>query len=178
MLPGSNATHVTEEEFLALPESHEHVELLDGEIIVTPSPTWDHQSIVLELSFRFRAWTAEHPPAAVGLSPMDVRFAKGRILQPDLFVLAGPAVRGRPGPVLEIPELVVEVMSHHRAYDRLLKRGIYADSGVPEYWIVDPVDRQIEQVVGLETVAVVRDGDLTSRRLQGLVIDVPSLFPG
>ena len=72
---------------------------------------------------------------------------------------------------------MVEVMSQHRAYDRILKRNVYADAGVPEYWIVDPAERLIELVAGMETMSVVRDGMLTSLHLDGLTVNVGALFP-
>lgn len=165
---------VTEEEFLALPESHDHVELIDGEVILSPSPLPVHQLLVLELAHRVKLWTEDHPPSFVGLSPLDVRIQPGRILQPDLFVLC-PGLERLDALIEAVPDLVVEVLSSQPTYDRLTKRLAYAEAGVPEYWIVDPVERTIELVTGLET----RDratSSLQSATLEDLSIDVGALF--
>ena len=102
---------VSEEEFLALPETMERVELLDGEVIVAPSPTARHQTLLVRLATRLQSWveTSEHG-AFVGLSPLDVRFAPGRILQPDVFVILGGVAGGHEGPLDTIPDLCVEVL--------------------------------------------------------------------
>jgi Uma2 family endonuclease len=169
-----NHARMTEEEFLALPESKEHLELIDGEVIHMPGPVVHHQVIVGNLYVHLRAWANAHPPAWVGLSPCDVRLQTGRIVQPDLFIL----VDGLPslGKLIDRPpDLVVEVMSSWRSYDRLTKRMLYGQAGVREYWIVDPEERAIELVHGIETLENARER-LTSRLLSDLAVEVPAIF--
>lgn len=170
-------TWVSEDEFLSLPESMDRIELLDGEVIVSAAPSPLHQHVLGELLIRFRAWQLVHPPASVGLAPLDVRIAPGRIVQPDLFlVLPGFSPRAS-APLDLVPDLVVEVVSAKRSYDRITKRSIYADAGVAEYWIVDPFLEQIEQVSGLETVTVYTTGSVESRVAPGLVVALAEIFP-
>lgn len=129
---------VTEEEFLALPESAQKLELVDGEVIMAPAPTWGHQKLALSVFFQLEAWSRRHPPFTVGAAPVDIRFAQGRILQPDVFVLdAVPSIH-RPGPLDLIPVVCVEVLSADRLVDRITKRFLYAAAGVAEYWTVEP----------------------------------------
>lgn len=165
--------YMTEEDYLAQPETMLRQELLDGEIVVPPAPSLDHQDLLLELALLLRVWSRAHPPAWVGLAPIDVVLGPDRVVQPDLLVLKG----GRPrlGPVRQIPDLVVEVLSANRSYDRVTKRLLYAEAGVGEYWMVDPHRRAVEVVVGLETVRVERER-LRSRQLDGLEIDLGALF--
>lgn len=166
---------MTEAEFLALPESHDRIELIDGEVILGPSPTPVHQMIVAKLCRVVGSWADEHPPAFLGLSPLDVRIAPGRIVQPDLFVLlAGPPAPE--GPVDAVPELVVEVLSRDRGYDRVTKRVLYAHAGVAEYWIVDPLQRCIEVCQGLDQVEVFTDV-APSSVASGLRVQIRSLLP-
>ena len=136
---------MSEEDFLALPESTQRQELLDGEVVVSPSPSMTHQRIVLRLASWLLRWADEHSPAFVGLSPLDVRLGRQRIVQPDLFVL----LHGASGqtPIDAVPDLVIEVLSHNRSYDRLAKRFVYEQAGVREYWMVDPERRCIEVVL-------------------------------
>jgi Uma2 family endonuclease len=169
-----NHARMTEEEFLSLPESKDHLELIDGEVILMPGPVVQHQVIVGNVYLPLRAWAGSHPPAWVGLSPCDVRLRAGRIVQPDLFVLLdGLPALGKLVP--RPPDLAVEVMSTWRSYDRLTKRLLYEEAGVREYWIVDPEERAIELVRGIETLEIARE-KLTSRLAPGLTIDVPSIF--
>jgi Uma2 family endonuclease len=78
---------VSEEEFLALPESMDRIELIDGEVFLPPSPNPRHQLVLGRLFRVFAGWADAHAPAFVGLAPLDVRLAPGRIVQPDLFVI-------------------------------------------------------------------------------------------
>ena len=177
MVTSSYPPFVTEDEFLTLPESHEHVELIDGEVILAPSPSAVHQKILRELTFRLESWCRQNKPAELGLSPLDLRIGPSRIVQPDLFIVSG----GFPSDVTPVnvqPALVIEVLSFNRAYDRITKRHLYAEAGIAEYWIVDPIGRNIERVRGVATIERVADGALATAELPGLEIDVVSLFAG
>ncbi len=173
--PLAKRTGVTEAEFLALPESMERIELLDGEVIVPPSPTFRHQRLVLDIAAALRSWARAHPPAAVGLSPLDVRFDAGRILQPDVLVVLDGIDAEVSTPLDVVPDLVIEVMSRHRAYDRITKRVVYTEAGVREYWVVDPENAQIEVYLGEEGPRLVSD-ILLSELLPGFQLDLRDLF--
>jgi len=165
---------VTESEFLSLPESNQLVELLDGEVYMPPAPSPVHQQVVGRLYREIAAWADAHPPSFVGLAPLDVRISPNRIVQPDLFVLLG-GLRAPDGPVDQIPEIVAEVLSQNRSHDRITKRLVYAQAGVAEYWIVDPVDRTIEICAGLNALEVASTR-AESRVLSGFAVDLAALF--
>ena len=76
-----------------------------------------------------------------------------------------------------VPQLMVEVVSLKRSYDRITKRAIYADAGVEEYWIVDPYLAQIEQVQGHQTVAVYSTGEIQSLVAPTLRVTLAEIFP-
>jgi Uma2 family endonuclease len=166
---------VSEEMFLSLPATTQKTELLDGEVVVSPSADFWHQEILLRILVEMRLWARRNPPHTVVAAPSDVRFAPGRILQPDAYVLdSKPSLRHQ-GPIDRIPILCVEVVSD-RVYDRVTKRMIYAQAGVPEYWLVEQaglVERRSGP--GLDTVEEIRD-TLTTPLLSGLRIDVRALF--
>jgi Uma2 family endonuclease len=74
-------------------------------------------------------------------------------LHPDLLVLA----KDRTGEetITETPAIVVEVLSPSSSrYDRTMKRSRYAEAGIPQYWIVDPMalgdQRPSVEVYGLD----------------------------
>ncbi|TDB71538.1 Uma2 family endonuclease [Micromonospora sp. KC723] len=129
----------TLEDLLALPDNAPRVELVDGVIQVTPSPTLGHQ----EIAGLLWLWLRSHAPAqlratqsvGVGLSPNTSR-------QPDVLLChAGlPADRSRLRPADVV--LAVEIVSPGtRRVDRFAKPGEYAAAGIPFYWRIeqDPV---------------------------------------
>jgi Uma2 family endonuclease len=170
-------TFVTEEEFLALPESTNKVELLDGEVIVPPAPTFEHQKLLRRLVAALERWEeASSIAVEICQATLDVRFGAGRILQPDAFVLFGRVPLDHQGPIDQIPALCVEVISGDRAYDRVTKRAIYANAGVQEYWTVHP-GGLIERWTGpdLMTREEVRE-TLTTPLLPGFTLDLAQLY--
>jgi Uma2 family endonuclease len=167
---------VTEEEFLGLPETVEKIELVDGEVVVAPSPSFWHQEVLARVVFALREWAGNYRgPVTIGQAPLDVRFGDGRILQPDAFVLFAPVEIDHQGPLSQVPEICIEVLSKNRSYDRLAKRLIYAEAGVQEYWIVDPVGKVEQWLDGLTRARTV-DVHLTSTRLPGFTLDLEKLF--
>jgi Uma2 family endonuclease len=176
-MPVAAAPFVSEAEFLSLPESNQKVELLDGEVIVAPSPVFWHQEVLARIVEALRQWArGQQAAVTVAQGPLDVRFAPGRILQPDAMVFFARVPRDQKGPVDRVPEICVEVLSSDRAYDRITKRLIYAAAGVQEYWVVDPnafVERWTEP--GLSREELLRDR-LTSERLPGFELDLVRLF--
>jgi Uma2 family endonuclease len=139
----------TREDLLDLPDDGNRYELLDGELLVTPSPNVTHQRAVLALFLRIHPFVARHALGEVLLAPADLDFRSGQSLQPDLFVVATPVVsRGKVPDWSDfgIPTLIVEVLSPSTAVtDRNRKRLRYQRSGVGEYWIVDTDGRLIER---------------------------------
>lgn len=57
---------VSEQEFLSLPETTDKVELLDGEVVVSPTPSYWHQEILQRLVFALRQWAAGRAAVTIG----------------------------------------------------------------------------------------------------------------
>jgi Uma2 family endonuclease len=143
-----------------MPDDGQRYEVIDGELFVTPSPALRHQDAIIELLFLLRPYVASHAVGHVVCSPADVTFSPRRGVQPDLFV--APLVNGRrPKTLSEIRELLlaVEILSPSSARaDRVVKRSMYRDEGVAEYWLVDldartferstPADARVEVITG------------------------------
>lgn len=168
---------VSEEEFLRLPESTAKIELVDGEVIVSPSPTYWHQEVLGRIVMALRTWAARRKhPVTIGQAPLDVRFAAGRILQPDAFVLLTRIPRNHEGPIDRVPELCIEVLSSDRVHDRVTKRLLYAAAGVAEYWVVEPAGF-VERWTGpdLTRADELRDR-LATPLLPGFSLDLRRLF--
>jgi len=134
-------------EFARLPASgSSRYEIIDDALVVTPAPGTRHQRIVTDLVTVLNAFVREHRLGQLFAAPVDVLFAEGDYLEPDIvFVRASRTKtitdRGVEGP----PDLVVEVVSPSTAArDRGLKLERYRLYGVPEYWIVDPDEGTVE----------------------------------
>jgi Uma2 family endonuclease len=143
MVSASHRPRKTVRDYLDLPE-RVRAELIGGELYVTPSPTSGHQEAAGRLYARLLAWLPGDG-ARVFIAPLDVYLPSGDVVQPDVVFVAA-ANRG----IVEawvrgVPDLLVEVASPANAErDRIVKRDLYAQNGVPEYWIVDPDAGAIE----------------------------------
>ena len=128
------------------PQSTPRYELVDGELLVTPSPSGLHQFAVALMLELLRGYLAGEPGIGEALtSPSDVMLEDGTTVGPDVFVVpSAEAMRiRREMPVRELM-LAVEVLSPgDRSGDRGRKRRLY-QRHVPEYWIVDTSARVIE----------------------------------
>jgi Uma2 family endonuclease len=118
-----------------LPDDGRRYELVDGVLLVSPAPRWEHQDACLQLAMLLTAGCPDH--LHVFAPTPDVREGRRTSLQPDVCVVRRTdLVRGER--YLGVPLLAVEVLSPSgEGIDRLLKRQVYARMGVRHYWIVD-----------------------------------------
>lgn len=137
----------TREQVLALPDDGNRYELVDGELLVSPSPRMLHQLGVTALFRAVDAHARDHRLGVTLASPADLDLREGQLVQPDLFVIGhAPGARPNEWSEVGVPILVVEVLSPSTArYDRILKRRLCQRTGVPEYWIVDLDARVMER---------------------------------
>ena len=131
----------------SLPDDGNRYEIIDGELFVSPAPSYAHQRIVVRLTALFFEYLAGSSSAEVIVSPADVRSGEKTSLEPDLFLI--PLVHGEPveGPaLLRDVLLAIEVLSPSTAgFDRYRKRRTYLREGVAEYWVVDSEARFVER---------------------------------
>jgi Uma2 family endonuclease len=142
-------TFSTWEQFVELEEDDPR-ELLDGALVETEVPGKKHETIVGILLGVLYAWVRVHKAGELYPSGYKVRVSKTRGVMPDVqfYRADNPADRREEGCVSGRPDLAIEVVSpKRRRYDRVLKLSYYAAIGVPEYWIIDPEDRTLEQLV-------------------------------
>ena len=154
-------------------------ELLFGRLHVSPSPSVLHQ-IVLGLLYEVLNRMADATGGLALLAPVDVILAVHSVVQPDLLYVS-PARRAIVQERLEgAPDLVVEILSPGSTRrDRGEKLALYLTSGVREYWIVDPVERQIEFLIerdGRFAVALPAGAEYQSEALQEARLDLAVLW--
>jgi Uma2 family endonuclease len=173
----------TVEDLQDFPDDGNRYEVIDGELFVTPVPSWTHQDAVFRLQGILAEYLAREAVGYAVAAPADVVFSPRRGVQPDLFVAPLAAGR-RPRHFSDVGRLLlaVEVLSPSTARaDRVKKRALYRVEGVDEYWIVDldartierstPVDARIEVLA--QTIEWMPQGASGP-----LAIDVPSYFRG
>lgn len=163
-----------------LPEDGRRHEIVDGELFMTPSPAWSHQSVLGALYVRFARFFATQPIGHVLMAPADVVFGPGTSVQPDLFIV--PLIGGRkPASFAEAGRLLlaVEVLSPGSArLDRIVKRELYLRAGVPEYWIVDPDARVVERWRSGEARPEILDQRIEWPDGGGMVVELEEMFSG
>jgi Uma2 family endonuclease len=137
----------TLDEFLALPEDSSYrEELLDGVYVVSPNPTLRHQRAVMAMYHRLIPALERHPELLLFPLPGDIVLGPRTVVVPDLFVVPKPPSAYVHWRELARPILAIEVVSPRTAgRDRGIKRRLYQESEVPEYWIVDLDSRLVER---------------------------------
>jgi Uma2 family endonuclease len=145
----------------SIPDDGNRYEIIDGELFVSPAPSYAHQRIVVRLTALFFEYLRDSSTVEVIAAPADVRSGEKTSLQPDLFLI--PFVDGEPvaGPArLRDVLLAIEVLSPSTAgFDRYKKRRAYLRQGVAEYWILDPEARFVERWLPDDRQPeIVRDG--------------------
>jgi len=128
----------SEEEYLAL-SGNRLVEFTDGFVEVLPMPTMIHQLIVAYFYNALSAFVRSNSLGTVLFAPFRIRIHTGRFREPDvMFMMAAHASR-MGNEFWEGADLVVEVVSDDdRRRDLETKRFEYGQTGIPEYWIIDP----------------------------------------
>jgi Uma2 family endonuclease len=133
-------------------------ELIDGFIILmTPAPVRKHQDVVRQTLLIFGNYLFTKNTCKVYSAPFDVRLPKSNkdkaddkiytVVQPDICVICDPSKLDDKG-CIGAPDLIVEIISPSTAKkDLVVKYKIYEQAGVKEYWIVNPIDENINVFV-------------------------------
>lgn len=149
-----------------MPDDGKRRELLEGDLLVSPSPNPRHQEVVSNLTGALRVLQAAGK-GKVYPAPLDVVFDRYTVFEPDVMFIRTERL-GIVGErnVTGAPDLVVEVLSEStRDMDLGPKLRAYGRHGVAEYWVVDPDAGTIQvfRRVGdtfVEAGTVARGGEL------------------
>lgn len=172
---------LTYDDLLGMPDDGLRREILDGELVVTPSPSVVHQRASKRLHRQLERYFEDRRVGEVFAAPLDVILSRHDIAEPDLLVVTDPSTASERA-IEAPPALVVEILSPSTAArDRTQKAARYAATGVQHYWIVD-IDRRRIECLRLEgsgyATAVEADGDATFDHPDwpGLTIDLGALW--
>lgn len=140
---------ISYEEFLELTEGNEkRYEYIDGEVYLLTSPKTAHQKALGELYFLFYNWFKGKKCIPM-LAPYDITLKRSpdkiNIVEPDLVVICDMEENlNEKDYYMGVPPLVIEILSEStRRIDLIKKLDLYMSTGVKEYWLVNPISKEI-----------------------------------
>jgi Uma2 family endonuclease len=150
-VPGPPQGSWTYEDYAALPADGQRYEIVNGVLVMAPSPTPEHQDIVGMITHYLLVHVKLAGLGRVFAAPLDIELGPKNVFQPDVVVMLNAHLdRITKKRIIGAPDLVVEVVSPASGVmDRIAKYGIYAHAGIAEYWLVN-VQRQTVEVHVLE----------------------------
>lgn len=136
-------------DYVRIPDDGRRHEIIDGDHYVNPAPGTNHQLVSVRLATILQTQIAARGLGVVFASPIDVQLSEHDIVQPDLvIVLNANSTIITPSKIKGAPNLIIEIISPSSSdNDRVEKKDLYERSGVPEYWIVDPFEHTLDQLV-------------------------------
>ncbi|MDQ3657274.1 MAG: Uma2 family endonuclease, partial [Chloroflexota bacterium] len=145
----TSTTGLTYDDLVALQERPEYelqqLEIIDGELFVSPSPIPFHQRVLTNALYGLEAIVRPRRLGVVFAAPLSVRFDANNVVEPDIVYVSrerldiiGPKV------IDGAPDLVMEILSpNSRQRDLVRKKNLYERFGVPEYWVIDSVAKAV-----------------------------------
>ena len=167
-------TRMTLAEYRTLPETDGGVwELINGEAYQMPPATLDHQFLMdFLVTMINNLMRAVQPMPGLAFSNVGLALSDFYAPTPDIVYLRAENLGlAGSGYVECIPDLVVEILSSDRNRDLRMKRDLYAGAGIPEYWILDPVNDVL-------TVLELSGDEYVERRLGRADTLTTSTIPG
>jgi Uma2 family endonuclease len=173
----------TVEDYMMLEEGAPF-QLINYDLIMSPSPTPAHQVISIRLSqIILNFLDSTNNNGMVLAAPMDVKFDDGNVFQPDVLYIAAERkaelVKDR---IEGAPDLIIEILSPSNAYyDLRQKKDVYQKFGVKEYIIIDPIALNFEMYILKDGIYQLlqkaeQTEKLNSVLLPGLSFDLAKIF--
>lgn len=177
----TTAKKLTYADYEKMPADGFRHEIIDGEEFMTPPPSTEHQTVVVNTSRILGNHVVARKLGRIFVAPTAVVLSETSTVEPDVLfvskdrssIIARMNIQGA-------PDLVVEVLSPSTAAnDRGPKLATYDRAGVREYWIIDPDAKTLEvREFGSprRTRAYQEDQSSQSEILPGLTIRLQDIF--
>ncbi len=135
--------------YVCFPDDGRRHEIIDGEHYVNPTTSTYHQTVSRRIQFELYTQIELRKLGQVFNAPVDLQLGNHNIVQPDIVVVLTENQHIiTPTKIKGIPDMIIEILSPSSIEnDQILKRRIYDSAGVPEYWIVDPLEHCVTQLV-------------------------------
>lgn len=145
--PIPEAAKITYEEYKLVEDlADKRYEVIGGRLIMTPAPIPYHQRISRKLERILEDFVIDNDLGEVFDAPCDVVLSRIDVIQPDIFfiskeksyLITDTHINGA-------PDLIIEILSPtSTSKDKTIKKRLYLIHKVKEYWIVDPMEKEIE----------------------------------
>lgn len=176
---------VSLEEFLEMGKGEDRLEYFNGQIIHLPSPSVEHQRVLLNIGAELRDYFKGKPCEAF-IAPLDLWLInKEKSLnvkvQPDLMVICDKTGLSE-NSYYGVPALIIEIISSlNETHDRIRKYSTYMEFGIDEYWMINPKLKTIEVYILEEDEykqAAIYKGDdcVVSQTFKELGISLKDIF--
>jgi Uma2 family endonuclease len=170
------------EQYLKLTNQTNHlIEFTDGIIEVLPMPTRDHQ-VILAFLYELLLLFLRPQGGKVLFAPLRIQVRPGKFREPDVLVLRNAQDPRNQNTYWLGADLVIEIVSpDDPERDTVKKVADYAEAGIPEYWIVNPLTSTIT-VLALENDMYAEHGVFhrgtraTSKLLDGFSVSVDEVL--
>ncbi len=168
---------LTYEDYARFPDDGRRFELIEGEAFMVPSPETGHQELLLRLVRAIDAYLQAYGGGRLFFAPLDVVLSDITVVQPDIIfvaderseIIGAKNIRGAPTWMIEVVSDPVR--------DQKVKRDLYMNAAVEEYWAVVRNPALVEiHVPGQQSWSVVPPALLSPTCLPGLEIDLAELF--
>ncbi len=184
IMPLSGRRYTYEQLVAELPETNQPCELWDGELVMSPTPSFYHQEVAFRMCRWLYDWVTVRKLGKVITAPIDMVLSAHRATQPDVAFIAQARLHIIERVIMGPVDLAVEIISSgSRNRDRIEKRDLYEQHGIKEYWIVDPESETVDALFleNFRYVLVISSepGEIAaSRLLPGFQVAVNQLFHG
>ena len=154
------------------------VELVEGELVMAPSPVPWHQVLVKRLLQALCAHLGPGEEERVLPAPLDVRIDPHNVYQPDLMVLPEGVRPTGIDWVIPAPIWVAEVISPYTGSHDLKKLPFYARHGIREAWLIYPTEESIEthELASGLIEGHARGETVRSRAVPGFALELERFF--
>ena len=137
--------YYTEEDYYNQPESSK-AELIDGRFYFHAAPSRIHQKILAELHITIGQYIkSRHGSCEIYPAPFAVKLSenKNTIVEPDISVICDKNKLTDQG-CLGAPDWIIEIVSPSTSsHDYVRKLNLYLNAGVREYWIINPMEKNV-----------------------------------
>lgn len=175
---------ITYQDYKILRDIDKRYEVLGGRLSMVPAPIPYHQQVSRKLERILEDFVIDNDMGEVFDAPCDVVFSKTDVVQPDIFFISKQRLYIiDKANIKGAPDLIIEIISPISAgRDKIVKKKLYADHKVKEYWVVDPKEKTV-QIYGLvgnlyEMAGSYNEHEdiVSSRLLKGLSFVIKEIF--
>ncbi len=137
---------ITYQDYKILRDIDKRYEVIGGRLSMVPAPIPYHQQVSRKLERILEDFVIDNDMGEVFDAPCDVVFSKTDVVQPDIFfILKQRLYIINKTNIKGAPDLIIEIISPiSTGRDKVIKKKLYADHKVKEYWVVDPKGKTIQ----------------------------------